>query len=58
MAPIHTANRPYATTGSLGGQQTSYNTQTAYWPQGAVSNYWYGNNVVPVYTYNSRLQMP
>jgi len=36
--------------------QTNYVSGATYWPHGAPRAYTYGNNVVPVFTYNQRLQ--
>ena len=40
-----------------GGQWTNYVNVGGYWPHGALYYSFYGNNVVPVYAYNNRLQM-
>ena len=50
-------NRVSAMTGTLGGQEKSYMGVFEYIAAtGAPGGFFYGNNVAPVYSYNSRLQ--
>ena len=50
-------NRVSAMTGTLGGQEKSYMSVFEYIAAtGAPGGFFYGNNVAPVYSYNSRLQ--
>ena len=50
-------NRPDATSGVLNGLSTPYASSVNYWPHGGLYYFVAGNNVVPVYNYNSRLQV-
>jgi RHS repeat-associated protein len=50
------ANRALTVTGRLAGVSKTYVSEAMYWPHGALYALFYGNQVVPVYTYNSRLQ--
>ena len=51
------AGRVANVTGSLNGQGTTYANVYSFWPHGAPYYFGYGNNVVPVYVYNNRLQL-
>jgi RHS repeat-associated protein len=50
------ANRAYSMSGNLSGQNSTYVTQTAYWPHGAIYHYVRGNGVWYAASYNNRLQ--
>ncbi|MBV8867310.1 MAG: RHS repeat protein, partial [Acidobacteriaceae bacterium] len=52
-----TANRPAAVQGTLNGPAKSYASQVNYLPHGGLYYFTAGNNLVPVYNYNSRLQI-
>ena len=49
-------NHATSLTGALAGNNTNYVSGVTYWPHGAEWLLTYGNNVVPVYSYNNRLQ--
>jgi YD repeat-containing protein len=51
------ANRPNAVNGKLSGQTKPYAYSIAYWPHGGLYYFGEGNNVAPVWTYNTRLQV-
>jgi RHS repeat-associated protein len=51
------ANRPVSVQGTLDGQGKPYASGVNYWPHGGLNSFTAGNNVVPVYNYNNRLQM-
>ena len=50
------ANRTTAVSGVWQGQTKPYAYSAAYWPHGGLYYYGAGNNLVPVWNYNSRLQ--
>ncbi len=52
-----TANRAAAVQGTLNGQPKSYASQVNYLPHGGLDSFTAGNNLVPVYNYNSRLEV-
>jgi len=51
------ANRANGVTGSYNGSGTNYVNTVVYWPHGALWSFWAGNGTVPVWEYNSRLQL-
>ncbi len=50
------ANRTASLTGSYAGAAKNYVQGASYWPHGALNTFTFGNQVAPVWTYNSRLQ--
>ena len=51
------AERTAQVTGSISGQQTNYLSQLVYAPQGAPTQYCYGNSLCRQLSYNNRLQL-